>query len=151
MGAATTGAESIRIAAPPQHVYDLIADVTRMGEWSPECRRCEWLDGATGPTVGSRFEGHNRVGPYKWSTTATVVVAEPGRDFAFTTFVRGRESTRWRYTFEPAGSETVVTESYEFIWAPAYVRFSELFINRDKQLHTGMRKTLERVKAVAEA
>jgi hypothetical protein len=44
-----------------------------------------------------------------------------------------------------------VTESYEFIWAPAYVRFADLFMPRDRQLHTGMRKTLARLKEAAEA
>ncbi|MGO9154394.1 SRPBCC family protein [Mycobacterium sp.] len=39
------GRESIEIAAPPEVVYDLLADITRMGEWSPECCRCVWLDG----------------------------------------------------------------------------------------------------------
>ncbi|HAY67306.1 MAG TPA: hypothetical protein DCY82_03325, partial [Acidimicrobiaceae bacterium] len=27
---------SIEIAASPEAVYDLVSDVTRMGEWSPE-------------------------------------------------------------------------------------------------------------------
>jgi hypothetical protein len=31
------GRASIDIAAPPDVIYDLIADITRMGEWSPEC------------------------------------------------------------------------------------------------------------------
>jgi hypothetical protein len=31
-----------------------------MGELSPECRRCEWIAGATGPAVGARFKGTNQ-------------------------------------------------------------------------------------------
>ncbi len=27
----------------PERVYALLADVTRMGEWSPECVRCQWM------------------------------------------------------------------------------------------------------------
>ena len=49
------GRVSIDIAAPPGLVYDLIADVTRMSEWSPECYRCEWLDGAPAPAGGRGF------------------------------------------------------------------------------------------------
>jgi hypothetical protein len=30
-----------------------------MGDLSPECVSCEWIDGATGPTVGARFRGRN--------------------------------------------------------------------------------------------
>ncbi len=47
---------SIDIAAPPEKVYALVSDITRMGEWSPECRSCRWADEATGPTVGARFK-----------------------------------------------------------------------------------------------
>lgn len=46
---------TVHIDAHPDVVYDLIADVTRMPEFSPEVIRCEWLDGATGPAVGARF------------------------------------------------------------------------------------------------
>ena len=28
---------TIEIAATPETVYDLVSDITRMGEWSPEC------------------------------------------------------------------------------------------------------------------
>ncbi len=51
---------SIDIAAPPGAVYDLVADVTNMGRWSPETYRCEWLDGCTGPRVDARFKGWNK-------------------------------------------------------------------------------------------
>jgi uncharacterized protein YndB with AHSA1/START domain len=148
---ATRGEVSITIEAPPDRVYALVSDVTRMGEWSPECRRCEWLDSADGPAVGASFRGHNRTGPYKWSTTATVTAATPGRAFAFTVTAGGRETTRWRYDFAPNGSGTTVTESYEAIWAPLYIAISEVFLRRDRQLYGAMRKTLERIKLAAES
>ena len=44
-------AVSTEIAASPEVVYDLVADITRMGEWSPECYQCTWSKGATGPAV----------------------------------------------------------------------------------------------------
>jgi Polyketide cyclase / dehydrase and lipid transport len=74
--------ESIEIAAPPAVVYDLLADITRMGEWSPECYRCVWLDGASAAEVGSRFRGYNRLGPYRWERTAVITAADRGRNFA---------------------------------------------------------------------
>ena len=43
------------IEAPPAHVWELVTDIVRMGQWSPEYQGGEWLDGATGPAVGSRF------------------------------------------------------------------------------------------------
>ena len=35
------------VDAPPEDVYDLVADIQRMGEWSPETYRCSWRGGAT--------------------------------------------------------------------------------------------------------
>jgi uncharacterized protein YndB with AHSA1/START domain len=145
------GEASVTIATSPERAYALVSDVTRMGEWSPECRRCEWLDGATGPTVGSSFRGHNRVGRYRWSTTSQVMAAAPGREFAFTVMSEGRESTRWRYRFEPCEEGTVVTESYEFRWAPKIHVVTNVLMRRDRWLRRGMQQTLGRLKAVAEA
>ena len=70
------------MAGDPRKVYELIADVTRMGEWSPESAGGEWLSGEPG-TVGSTFRGDNRRPWFKWSTICTVIAAEPGKRFAF--------------------------------------------------------------------
>ena len=51
---------SVDIAAPPERVYELVSDIRRMGEWSPECKRCSWARGATGPAVGARFKARNQ-------------------------------------------------------------------------------------------
>jgi ribosome-associated toxin RatA of RatAB toxin-antitoxin module len=53
-------AESIIVACPPDTVYDMVADVTRMGEWSPICRAC-WWDEGQGPRAGAWFTGRNEV------------------------------------------------------------------------------------------
>ena len=76
------GDASIDVAAPPHVVYDLITDVTRTGEWSPECCRCEWLDGATTAAAGARFRGYNRRGKYRWERTAIVQTAARSHEFA---------------------------------------------------------------------
>jgi uncharacterized protein YndB with AHSA1/START domain len=49
-----------QIAATPEKVWSLVADATRMAEWSPVITRCEWIGDASGPEVGARFVGHNR-------------------------------------------------------------------------------------------
>ena len=81
----------------------MVADLPRMGEWSPECQRVEWEGGASGPAAGATFVGHNKGGPrglMKWSRRGRVLVADPGREFAFVTEEGGHESTVWRYRFE---------------------------------------------------
>jgi len=42
--------ETLHVAAPADVVYDLIANLPRMGDWSPECERVTWRDGRTGET-----------------------------------------------------------------------------------------------------
>jgi hypothetical protein len=48
------------MAASTERVWDLVSDVTRVGEFSPETFEAEWLGGASGPEVGARFRGHVR-------------------------------------------------------------------------------------------
>lgn len=150
MGQATSGQASIHVDAPPGTVYEILSDMQRTGEWSPECYRCEWTAG-DGPRVGAEFKGYNRIGLMRWSAKGRVTAAEPAREFAFETLYRGRRpETRWRYVLDGRNGGTDVTESYEFVWAPWYIRAADVFLPRDRQLQQGMRTTLERIKATAE-
>lgn len=152
MTSATYGAATVQIAGSAEHTYELVTDVTRMGERSPECHRCEWIDGATTVAVGARFQGHNRLGPLRWTTTCTVATADPGREFAFNVIHdNGREETRWRYLLEPTETGTTLTESYEFLWCPLPFRIAELPIPRDRQLRRGIRQSVDWIKATIES
>jgi hypothetical protein len=147
-----SGQARIHISAPPEKLYDLVSDVTRMGQWSPETVKCEWLDEATGPVVGARFKGTNRRGILRWSTKPKVVAADRPREFSFAT-----PDTRWTYRFESAtdgGSEA--SESFEMLKdVPWYVTVSERYLmrvaDRKADLEAAMQQTLERIKAAAEA
>jgi len=151
MPTATSGSITIDIAATPQTVYDVVTDVERMGERSPECYHAKWLDAVAAASVGARFRGRNRIGVIKWTTTCTVTVAEPGREFAFAVVDgRGREQTRWRYVMEETTAGCRLTESYEFVWCPLIARAAELPFPRDRQLRRGIRRTVEAVKRTAE-
>jgi hypothetical protein len=142
------------MAAPPERVWELVSDVTRIGEFSPETFEAEWLDGATGPEVGARFRGHvkrNGKGPIYW-TACTVTACEPGREFAFGVGSPGKPMNTWRYELRPAGSGTEVTESFQLSDMPALRLYWALFgWTRGRTNVNGMRTTLERIKAVAEA
>lgn len=147
---------SMEIAASPMHVYALVSDITRMGEWSPECVRCSWAKGATGPEVGARFRARNqgRRGP-AWFNTPTVTAADPGREFAFNRNGPGIGSYTWRYRLEPTGAGTRITESFDaerplgqlMSWITEKWTGST---DRDADLHEGMTATLTRLKAEAE-
>jgi uncharacterized membrane protein len=149
----TKDSESVLIDAPAERIYDLVADMPRMGEWSPECQRVDWNDDSDGPVANATFVGHNRGGPFglmKWSRRGRVLSADRGREFAFVTEEGGRESTRWRYRFEPAGDATRVTESYEVRWIPTWARIIDVPTNRHRELVEAMRHTLQHLKAAAE-
>lgn len=148
---------TVDISAPPERVYELVSDITRMGEWSPECIRCSWTKGATGPVVGARFKATNRGGRGPaWFNTPVVTVAEPGHEFAFNRSGPGIGSYTWRYALEPTPTGTRVTESFEaerplgkaMTWLTMKWTGSE---DRDDDLHRGMTTTLERIKVAAEA
>ena len=141
------------MAAPPEQVWALVSDVTRIGEFSPETFEAEWLDGATGPEVGAQFRGHvkrNGKGPIYW-TACTVTACEPGREFAFGVGSPGKPMNTWRYELRPAGSGTEVTESFQLSDMPALRLYWALFgWTRGRTNVNGMRTTLERIRAVAE-
>lgn len=101
------------IAAPAEKLYDMVSDLPRMGEWSPENRGGRWLDGAHGPAAGARFRGNNAHGWRRWSTTVTVTAAEPGRRFAFHVSYGPVGIADWSYEFAPAADAgTTVTQSW---------------------------------------
>jgi len=150
----TTDSQSVEIDAAAERVYDLVADLPRMGEWSNECGSVEWTNGATGAAPNATFVGHNHTGPrgiIKWSRKGRVLTAERGREFAFTTEEGGREGVVWRYRFETRGDRTLVTESYDVHWIPAWARIVDVPGNRHAGLLKSMRHTLERLKAAAES
>ena len=143
------------IEASADALYAMVSDLPRIGAWSPECESVDWEGDVTVAVEGTTFMGHNAVGPgrrIRYSRHGRVLVADPGREFAFVTDEGGRESTVWRYRFEPQGdSSTRVTEGYEVRWIPTWARILDVPTNRHKELLKGMRTTLERLKAAAEA
>ena len=146
-------AVTVHMSAPPERVWDLVSDVTRIGRYSPETFEAEWLDGATGPAVGARFRGHvrrNGRGPVYW-TTCTVLASEPGREFAFGVGSSTKPLNTWRYRMEPSGDGTEVTESFELAPTPLLrLYWALLGWARGRTNRDGMRTTLERMKAEVE-
>jgi len=148
------GRAQVLILAQPNRVFRLLSDITKMGEWSPECRRCEWLDDVAAPSVGARFRGYNQRGWLKWRMNCTVSAYDADRFFAFEVSPPGgRLQTRWRYELRPAKGGTILTESFEVLW---YIHITfRLFFGgprrRLAQLEDGLRQTLDRIKAAAEA
>ena len=147
---------STHVDAPAEVVYDLVADLPRMGQWSPECTAVAWRGGATAAAAGARFRGWNRRGPVRWFTDAVVVEAERGRALTFDVKGLGLPVARWGYRFEPdaEGRGCTVTEEWTDHRSSTYRAVTGVVINvRDRPTHNraGMEHTLARLKAAAEA
>lgn len=143
------GSASLEIAAAPEVVWALVADITRMGEWSPECERAEWENGADGPAVGAHLHGWNRIGDFAWDAEGIVVECEPGAVFAFQVPRDYEGATTWRFEFAAIGDGTRVTESFD---APLLnVEGSPSnFEGRHEMLCQGIAATLASIKSAAE-
>lgn len=148
--------DSIVIEGRPEELYDLVADVSRMGQWSPVS-----TGGAYDADDPTWFTGYNSIGDTRWETRCHVVSADRGREFAFVNHGRdGRwEMVRWGFAFERVDAGTQVIQTWEVL--PDYERgFAEegdgvgsLSDRLDMMQHLaveGMRTTLERLKAHAE-
>ncbi len=146
-------AESIVIARSPEDLYDMVSDVTRMGEWSPVCKAC-WWDEGSGPEAGAWFTGRNELPERTWETRSQVVAAERGREFAFTV---GGKFVRWGYVFVPVEGGTEVTESWQFL-PDGVAMFKERYgddaqaqiDNRSEAAQSGIPATLAAIKKAAE-
>lgn len=149
-------AVDLDIDAPPDRVWGLVSDITKMGEYSPEVIEAEWIDGATGPSVGARYRGHvkrNENWPVLYWTTCEVTECVPGQVFEFAVVMGDRPINTWRYEFEatPDGG-TKLTESFDLgdgLWTKVWRPLGGFL--RERRNQRDMLHTLERVKAVAEA
>ena len=154
-----TGQVTLDIAASPQEVWDLVTDVTRIGEFSPETFEAKWTRGSTGPEVGAHFAGHvkrNGVGPTYWSP-CVVTICEPPTDggtavFEFAVGTDKVKANNWGYRIEPDGSGgSRVTEYFRLEPSlPFRAYWLLLGWSRGRTNEKGMRTTLERMKAVLE-
>lgn len=141
------------VQAPATTLYELVSDLPRMGEWSPENTGGKWVRGATGPAVGARFRGTNRNGVAIWMTSVTITAADPGRRFAFDVDFLGVPISTWEYAFSEGSGGCVVTER----WTdrrPGWMRASSIATGvRDRTLHNrrNMEETLRKLKSAAES
>lgn len=146
---------SVSVNAAPEAVHALVADITRIGEFSPVCKTAQWTDDAH-----TTFTGDNVTPEMQWTTHCRVDVNEPGKEFTFTNCGMDgqRELVRWSYRFAPEGDGTVVTEEWQVL--PGYGDFMKS-VAPDMDVvayldgvvphtHEGMAATLAAIKATAE-
>jgi uncharacterized protein YndB with AHSA1/START domain len=141
---------TVEINAPVDVVYSLVANLTRMGEWSPECYLVEWEDGSSAPVVGAHFRGFNRVGSYEWDVPGEITNVRENELFEFKTPRGSTHATTWRFEFSGDSKLTRVTESFDAPMLNLEGSASN-FDGRFEMLHTGIQTTLDQIKMAAEA
>lgn len=159
------------VAATPMEVYNVVSDLTRSGEWSPECLGGEWISG-TPSTVGAVFRGKNLrsenvVGwaPLVrgiWHTECRIVEAEPGRTFRWMMLSHANEDQEsvWGFDMEDACGHCTLTHHFRMGKATAGINkiVAELdeparkrFVDEwTAKLNQDLTDTLKRIKDVVE-
>ncbi|WP_394215111.1 SRPBCC family protein [Brachybacterium vulturis] len=143
--------ETISVPAAPQQVHALLSDVTRTGEWSQQCERCEWEGAQRG--VGARFTGYNRTTEREWQTTSEVIADIPGEHFAWSV---GPGRVEWGYRMRPAAGGGTELTQYSRTLPALEEYFAERFgdragaeiARRRDAARTGVPATLEAIRAV---
>ena len=147
-------AVSTDIAADPKVVYDLVSDLARMGEWSPENQGGKWKNGATGPAVGAKFKGKNKIGWRQWSTDVVVTEASAPESFAFKVSAMGMPVATWAYRITPTTSGCTVTETFTDARSGMLAKVGGVITGvKDRCTHNTscMETTLANLKKAAEA
>jgi Hemerythrin HHE cation binding domain/Polyketide cyclase / dehydrase and lipid transport len=141
----------VTVEADIDDVWDVVRDVTRVGEWSHECVGAEWLDGADAPSPGARFRGRNRAGVLRWGRVCEIVSADP-YELVWTTVPTALypDSSEWRIALTRAEDGTTITQQFHVLRAPkALAVLYALVIPAHRDRTTALVEDLTRLGAVA--
>jgi hypothetical protein len=147
-----SGRVDLVVDAPLDSVWDVLADVTRVGEWSYECHRVEWMDGAAGAVPGARFRGMNKAGPWTWSRVNEITAVDAPHALVWRTVstLLFPDSTQWSYRLEAADDGTRIVQEYRLLRAPAIlIRLYAMLIPSHRDRSSGLRDDLRRLGRVA--
>lgn len=141
----------IDIDAPPGRVWALVSDLSRMPQWSPQCRIMKPL----GPIrPGTRTVNLNRRGLLVWPTTAVITEVVPERKIAFRIPIN---TSVWSYELEPTtagGTRLVETRRAENGVTAVSTAVTKAALGGvdsfERELLDGMNQGLARIKAAAE-
>lgn len=110
---------AVTVDADIDEVWDLIRDVTRVGEWSHECVSAQWVGASSSAVAGARFRGRNRAGAIRWGRTCEIVCVEP-YELTWVTIPTARfpDSSEWRIVLDKVEGGTRITQSFHVLRAP---------------------------------
>jgi hypothetical protein len=142
---------AVTVAADIDDVWDVIRDVTRVGEWSHECVEARWLGDAASAVPGARFRGRNRAGLMRWGRVCEVVSADP-YELVWVTVSTPLfpDSSEWSISLTEADDGTHITQEFHVLKAPRVLAVLYAFMvpgHRDRT--AALAHDLERLGAVA--
>jgi uncharacterized protein YndB with AHSA1/START domain len=145
---------SVAIKAPIDAVWNVVSDVTRVGEWSGECQGCDWVGGADSPVPGAQFRGRNRRGSMRWTRLNQVIKAVPPHMFVWRTVARFPylDSVEWKLILAEESSATRVTEAFEILrLSKAMESVINVVMPAHRDRSADLAADLDRLKSLVEA
>jgi hypothetical protein len=148
-----TISHSVVVNAAADVLYDMVADINRMGEWSNTCTGATWDEGhGPVPSEGAWFTGHNVIGDDRTHDAhCEFTAAERPTTIAWMQGGRKDGVTEWRYRFTPVEGGTEVTESWTHVrpFPPDIV--DDAMVKQMRLVFDhGIQETLSKLKAAAE-
>jgi uncharacterized protein YndB with AHSA1/START domain len=140
----------IVVEKDPAQMWDLVTDVSRIGEWSPECVGGTWLDGAQ-PRAGARFEGRNDLGGgFRFSVTCVVTAAERPGVFEWVVLDPagdpGQPGSIWRYDLGPGDAPGQCRVRHTFTHGPGVTGLSRAMADSPEQAAAILRERLDQLR-----
>lgn len=148
---ARNGHAEARTDAAPADVMRIVTDVTRVGEWSHECRSGRWLGGATEAVPGATFSGRNRAGAIRWGRRCEVVSVK-ATSFVWRTIPTWvyPESSEWAIKLASADGSTVIEQTYRVTKMPRlHDKVFATMLPRHRDRTLALTQDLERLGALA--
>lgn len=145
---------SIEISAPPDEVWRVVSDLSRMPEWSPQTRKTIIRGRPIGQ--GSLMVNINRKGVRVWATRSKVIAFEENKRIAWK--IKENHATR-SFDLEPLESATRTKLIERRDVSDGTTKVSQLLVEKfmggeeafEQELTAGMRQTLQRIRTSIES
>ena len=138
--------------ATPEAIWEIVSDITRVGDWSHECKAGVWVDGATSSRPGARFKGSNKNGRQSWTRSNEILSADAPHELSWRT-VPSRlypDSSIWTITLEPVDGGTRIVQRFEVVKLnPVLDRLFYALIPKHRDRTEALREDIRRLGEVA--